>query len=569
MPVESLRVGILCNGTIFQRWQAECIRQVMAVPGVDVVVLVVNLPVRQAGEVPPAAPRTAWQRFRDRHWGTALYRAYRERWNVPDALRMEDLGDDLTNVPRIPCRAEAKGPAQYIAQADLERIRATRPDVLLRFGFNILKGPILELPRHGVWSYHHGDEMKFRGGPPGLWEIMHGDPVTGAILQRLTEKLDAGRVLYKGWFSTVDHSLKETVDTVMMQSSGWAAQVCRAIVSGDAAAAEGVQSATDAPIHKYPRNLDFLLFLRRMFNNKLRFHRSELKQHEEWNFGVLYQPIHTLLEEKPNLNVRWLPAPASTAFRADPFGYLDAEGQLNVLYEKYDRLTGLGEISRIRPKRDNILKRSRTLLNLPTHLSYPYVVEHEGKVYVVPENAAGGGVDIYRLNTDSDAMELVRRILDVPLFDPTVFQHEGRWWLLGSVAPLTNVHLVAYHAPALFGPYTPHALNPIKTDIRSARPAGTPFVHEGQLYRPGQDSSYTYGHRVVIHKVLALTPTSFKEEAFRTLGPIQGSAWNKGVHTISAVGGFTLVDGKRYVHSPEQEKRIRKRKLTRLQNGSA
>jgi hypothetical protein len=29
------------------------------------------------------------------------------------------------------------------------------------------------------------------------------------------------------------------------------------------------------------------------------------------------------------------------------------------------------------------------------------------------------------------------------------------------------------------------------------------------------------------------------------------------------------VDGKRYVHSPEQEKRIRKRKLTRLQNGSA
>jgi hypothetical protein len=140
---------------------------------VDVVVLVVNLPVRQAGEVPPAAPRTAWQRFRDRHWGTALYRAYRERWNVPDALRMEDLGDDLTNVPRIPCRAEAKGPAQYIAQADLERIRATRPDVLLRFGFNILKGPILELPRHGVWSYHHGDEMKFRGGPPGLWEILH------------------------------------------------------------------------------------------------------------------------------------------------------------------------------------------------------------------------------------------------------------------------------------------------------------------------------------------------------------------------------------------------------------
>jgi hypothetical protein len=35
------------------------------------------------------------------------------------------------------------------------------------------------------------------------------------------------------------------------------------------------------------------------------------------------------------------------------------------------------------------------------------------------------------------------------------------------------------------------------------------------------------------------------------------------------VGGFTLVDGKRYVHSPEQEKRIRKQKLARLQTGNA
>ena len=66
-----------------------------------------------------------------------------------------------------------------------------------------------------------------------------------------------------------------------------------------------------------------------------------------------------------------------------------------------------------------------------------------------------------------------------------------------------------------------------------------------------------------------LTPTAFREEAFRTLGPVQGSAWNKGLHTISAVGDITLVDGKRYVHSAEQEKRIRKRKLGRLQNGNA
>ncbi len=37
-------------------------------------------------------------------------------------------------------------------------------------------------------------------------------------------------------------------------------------------------------------------------------------------------------------------------------------------------------------------------------------------------------------------------------------------------------------------PWVAHARNPVKTDARSARPGGTPFVVDGVLYRPGQDS---------------------------------------------------------------------------------
>ena len=39
---ERLRVGIMCDGPVFQHWQAECIRQVLAVPGVEPVVLIVH-----------------------------------------------------------------------------------------------------------------------------------------------------------------------------------------------------------------------------------------------------------------------------------------------------------------------------------------------------------------------------------------------------------------------------------------------------------------------------------------------------------------------------------------------
>ena len=89
-----------------------------------------------------------------------------------------------------------------IEAPDLERIRAFRPDVLIRLGFRILRGGILTAAPHGVWSYHHGDNDRYRGGPPGFWEVMEGTPVTGTILQRLTEALDGGQVLYRSWGAT-------------------------------------------------------------------------------------------------------------------------------------------------------------------------------------------------------------------------------------------------------------------------------------------------------------------------------------------------------------------------------
>jgi hypothetical protein len=60
-------------------------------------------------------------------------------------------------------------------------------------------------------------------------------------------------------------------------------------------------------------------------------------------------------------------------------------------------------------------------------------------VYVVPEQATEGRVDLYRLNADNNGLEHVTTLLDEPLLDPSLIHHEGRWWLFGTKAPLTNV----------------------------------------------------------------------------------------------------------------------------------
>jgi hypothetical protein len=162
---ERLRVGILCDGLVFQHWQAECIRQVLAVRGVDPVVLIVHDKVAAEKRKPTM-----------KH---ALYRWFKKNRLRAKALAADDMTNVLAGIPTLRCRPIGPSSSQRFEADDLAAIKGYAPDVLLRFGFNILNGEILTLPTHGIWSYHHGDEEHYRGRPVGFWEIMQGNPGYG------------------------------------------------------------------------------------------------------------------------------------------------------------------------------------------------------------------------------------------------------------------------------------------------------------------------------------------------------------------------------------------------------
>ena len=51
---------------------------------------------------------------------------------------------------------------------------------------------------------------------------------------------------------------------------------------------------------------------------------------------------------------------------------------------------------------------------------------------------------------------------------------------------------------------------------------------------------------------LWLTPTEFTEEVVAVVKPEQASPWSAGLHTLSAVGDLTLIDGKRMVFTGQE-----------------
>lgn len=99
--------------------------------------------------------------------------------------------------------------------------------LIIRFGFRIIRGEVLHTARHGVWSFHHGDNREYRGAPPYFWELYERNPVAGSILQKLTEKLDGGKVLSRSWSSTDLHSLYLTRNAVYWKTLARASHSAR------------------------------------------------------------------------------------------------------------------------------------------------------------------------------------------------------------------------------------------------------------------------------------------------------------------------------------------------------
>ena len=114
-----------------------------------------------------------------------------------------------------------------------------------------------------------------------------------------------------------------------------------------------------------------------------------------------------------------------------------------------------------------------------------------------------------------------------------------------QVAVITgpNNGLFLFHAPGPTGPWAPHSGNPVRRGLRGSRPAGTPFIHKGQLFRPAMDSPRTYGRRIPPRD--ATVADRVRGELASVVEPFASGPYRYGVHTLSAVGDRTLVDGLR------------------------
>ena len=270
--------------------------------------------------------------------------------------------------------------------------------------------------------------------------------------------------------------------------------------------------------------------------------------------------------------ITWLPEAGRWRYLADPFG-LVRDDVLHLFVEAFDHRVKRATIERHEFRlADMTWCGQATVLDLPFHLSFPQVFEHDGETWMVPESFQAGEIALYRA-TDGSLNHWERECAllgGLPGADASLIEHGGRWWMFYTlVGPNARDQreLHVAHAPRLTGPWTPLAANPVRVNRDGARPAGRPFVaRDGVLTLPVQDSTTGYGGATRLLRFPLLTPECVEIEAGteRLTGDLVSDSHTAGLHTLSGCGAFTLIDVKRIDRSRGRQWLDFKRRLRRL-----
>src|SRR5262249_22383974 len=128
---------------------------------------------------------------------------------------------------------EKHGNWERIPAAVVEQLRARNVDVIVKFGRGLLRDPEALPSRLGVLSFHHGDPSRYRGRPAGFYEILAGEPYLGVMVQRLSNKLDGGRVVALGRFKLYPHSYQRTLREAYWGGAPLLRKALDAVVRGE------------------------------------------------------------------------------------------------------------------------------------------------------------------------------------------------------------------------------------------------------------------------------------------------------------------------------------------------
>jgi hypothetical protein len=463
-----------------------------------------------------------------------------------------DCADIFARVPNLPAqRAEPFGALDF-PSGTLTALQGLKPDVILHCAPGPVPDALGALARFGVWSIHLGDPSESRSPTPCFSEVRDGRLLSSTALLMHGGPSGGVHVLTHARVAT-EHSLFRSKNCVRptltaltfvirklheLHQRGWDrfAQDLVAVLPASKGEPGG---------RNHPGNRDVVKFLvprigRRLVNLVRRPNLNFC-----WRIALRSGSPQKLVEGASPEGLaafRWLQPPQG-GYLADPF-LLRRQGRLWLFCEELSFSEGKGVLVCMEVLPEGKLSEPVRVLSRPYHLSYPAVFEAESEVFMIPETAQNGCVELYRAVDFPHAWVRVRTLLPIRAVDSMTFAFEGRTWLfVTAMDPVeASYQLLLFHSERLDGDWTMHPSSPLSLDARYARSAGAIVSLAGKLYRPSQHCAPHYGRKLNFHEITRLDTRGYEERLIREVDP---NAWPglRGVHSYALCGDLEVIDG--------------------------
>ncbi len=435
------------------------------------------------------------------------------------------------------------GPTTQVGKISLndeDALRALAPDVILDLSGNQGNGISAAYARHGVWFTDANSSVP---GIAGLRPLIEGRPVSSITLFRrsralaMPDAIASAAVNIKFIAARNERFLEEKSVTLIMRE-------LKRLALGMSPEKPSGTNLFVAPAAPGP--VESLAYLGGMAAETAR----RAIQAGSARLGFRPGMFGLCLSEgdpmyfKPGLATSI--EPPAHSFHADPFFWKQGEVTW-CFFESFDYRTGLGSISAGRLESDQLVD-IRTVLEPGYHLSFPFLFEHDGQLFMMPESCATRRIELWRCTAFPDTWELHKTALEgTNPADSTLAHIDGQWWLFTNICDdpfgdmSSELHLYRVDGPML-NKLEPHPLNPVVFDSRCARNAGRIWQRDGIFYRPAQDNSHgTYGYGLHLMRIEEISMERYRESSARHIVP----TFKRGIigcHHIDILDGRIVFD---------------------------
>ncbi len=227
---------------------------------------------------------------------------------------------------------------------------------------------------------------------------------------------------------------------------------------------------------------------------------------------------------------------------ADPFLF-EKNGKTYLFVEMFDNVKEKGLIG-YSEFIDGKFTQPQVVLEESFHLSYPYVFEENGIIYMMPETRDDGCIQLYRAKKFPTEWVKERVVVKIKDAVDTVIDGDDIITSVITSPAEMKTQLEIFNIKT----GKPSFENPVKPTDQISRGAGRIIEHKGMRLRPAQNcTNANYGSGLIFYEINK-SESSYSEKKYSELFPSQIASGNDtvlGVHTYARTNEIEIVDVKK------------------------